>query len=154
MTKGCHNALTAACPNYNGPKPLWLAQTFLSAERAIQQNDLFREEKATLAGLLGQARVDQRAAEKERDEILCWRPIETAPRDGRKILCCIAGMDGVYVAYPKLFPKPVREMRGRDMDKSEAGDTWEYFRDDVHAPGHTWSVEPTHWIPLPTPPCK
>ena len=38
------------------------------------------------------------------------------------------------------------------MRKPKAGDVWEYFRDDVNAPGHSWSMTPTHWMPLPEAP--
>lgn len=79
-----------------------------------------------------------------------WQPMETAPRDGTQILACISGTDIAHVCYPKRFPKPIVEMKGRDMEKSEAGDVWEYFRDEVHAIGHSWSFVPTHWMPIPT----
>ena len=57
------------------------------------------------------------------------RPIADAPRDGREVLCT----DGHIwrVCVPKLF-----------------GDRWEFFRDEKHAPGHTWSMVPTHFILL------
>jgi hypothetical protein len=54
-----------------------------------------------------------------------WLPIETAPRDGTKILVCRAGAPWVEIA--KFRPKP------RD---------WKT--------GGGWCV-PTHWMPLPTP---
>lgn len=79
-----------------------------------------------------------------------WQPIETAPRDGRELLMT----DGktIRVCYPKLFPRPL-SMGGTDdgdhTTDSRAGDVWEYFRDDKYAPGHTWSMVPTHWMPLP-----
>ena len=63
-----------------------------------------------------------------------WQPIETAPRDGRELLCCCG--DLIRVCRPKAFQQEV----------------WEYFRDEVNAPGHTWSMEPTHWMPLPPAP--
>jgi len=74
-----------------------------------------------------------------------WQPIETAPRDGRELLCT----DGmvVRVCSPKRFPRPVT--LDDDMTTSKAGDWWEYFRDDENAPGHSWSMRPTHWMPLP-----
>lgn len=82
------------------------------------------------AGLLLRAR-----AEIERLRALTTpQPIETAPRDGREII----GINGdfVRVCVPKMFCEK----------------TWEYFRDETHAPGHTWSMEPTHWLPLPEAP--
>lgn len=82
-----------------------------------------------------------------------WQDIGTAPRDGRKLLMT----DGVniQVCYPKRFPRPIHLMDGDGEDcSSQPGDIWEYFRDDIHASGHTWSMEPTHWMPLPSPPSK
>lgn len=67
-----------------------------------------------------------------------WEPIETAPNDGAEILCCDARTGERRVAIRKLF----FEKSGR----------YEWFRDDEHCPGHTWSLEPTHWMPLPSPP--
>ncbi len=63
-------------------------------------------------------------------KILMLRPIKDAPRDGREVLCT----DGVIwrVCTPKQF-----------IDGH-----WEFFRDDKHAPGHTWSMVPTHFILL------
>jgi hypothetical protein len=77
-----------------------------------------------------------------------WQPIETAPRDGREILGVCGDM--IRVCWPKLFPRPITP--GDDMTDSRPGDRWEYFRDNEHAPGHTWSICPTHWMPLPLPP--
>lgn len=77
-----------------------------------------------------------------------WQPIETAPRDGREIL----GFDGIEmrVCYPKQFPRPIKT--GDDLSVSKRGDRWEFFRDESNAPGHSWSMVPTHWMPLPEPP--
>ena len=79
--------------------------------------------------------------------------METAPRDGTQILCT----DGheIRVCYPKTFPRPISILReqGRfgkgEIAESMAGDTWEYFRDDENAPGHSWNMIPTYWMPLP-----
>jgi hypothetical protein len=61
-----------------------------------------------------------------------WQTIFTAPRDGTHILC--RDCNGtVQVCYPKTFDN----LR------------WEYFRDEGHAPGHSWSMIPTHWMPIP-----
>lgn len=78
-----------------------------------------------------------------------WQPIETAPRDGREIL---AVDDGglIRVARPKLFPRPLRH--DDDLSTSKPGDVWEVFSDHDNCPGHTWSMVPTHWMPLPAPP--
>lgn len=67
---------------------------------------------------------------------MAWKPIETAPKDDARIL--LLSPTGVYIGVRKMF----FEKTGR----------YEIFRDDVNAPGHTWSCEPTHWRELPTPP--
>lgn len=56
------------------------------------------------------------------------RPIADAPRDGREVLCT----DG------KIWRVCVPKMHRIDV--------WEYFRDEAHCPGHTWSMVPTHFI--------
>lgn len=78
-----------------------------------------------------------------------WHDISSAPRDGRSILC-IDSRGNIHVCYPKLFPRPVNVLGNSNV--SMVGDVWEYFRDDINAPGHTWSMVPTHWMPLPEPP--
>lgn len=89
-----------------------------------------------------------------------WKTMESAPRDGSQILGCIADTDIIHVCYPKRFPKPIADMKNRKRGKdheileAEPGDTWEYFRDEVHALGHTWSFVPTHWMPLPEVPVQ
>ena len=67
-----------------------------------------------------------------------WQPIETAPKDGNPILCCNAATGEIRVAVRKLF---------FDLSRS-----YEWFRDDEVVPGHTWSLTPTHWMPMPKPP--
>lgn len=83
-----------------------------------------------------------------------WMDIETAPRDGRRILCvdvdCEDVEASIRVCYPKLFPRPITSVE--ELEVSRPGDVWEYFRDNENAPGHTWSMVPTHWMPLPDPP--
>lgn len=56
-------------------------------------------------------------------------PIADAPRDGREVLVT----DGTTwrVAVPKRF-----------------GNEWEWFRSETFCPGHTWSIEATHFILL------
>lgn len=79
-----------------------------------------------------------------------WQPIETAPRDGTRILA--TNGDFTQVCYPREFPRPVNSPFGADRDKSIPGDIWEYFRDDQNAPGRSWSMIPSHWMPLPPAP--
>ena len=70
-------------------------------------------------------------------ERLEWRPIETAPKDGTAVLCLAA--DGTVRV-------------GRRKLSFEKSGKYECFRSDEHAPGHSWSIIPTHWQPLPEPP--
>lgn len=77
-----------------------------------------------------------------------WFPMETAPMDGREILC-VNEYGTIKVCSPKTFPRPIHP-DGGDMTVPRKGDRWEYFRDDENAPGHTWSMIPTHWMPLPS----
>ena len=60
-----------------------------------------------------------------------WMPIETAPRDGSNVLVFVPQSGEQFVAHHK-----------RNMD-------W------VYALGQFGAVlcEPTHWMPLPEPPC-
>jgi hypothetical protein len=67
-----------------------------------------------------------------------WQSIETAPDDGNPILCCDATTGEIRVGIRKLF----YANSGR----------YEWFRDDLNVPGQTWSLVPTHWMPLPQPP--
>lgn len=55
-----------------------------------------------------------------------WKPIETAPKDGKEVLACFVGQFSrhiVFVAHAN--------------------------QDGVHAPGYG---KPSHWMPLPEPP--
>ena len=70
------------------------------------------------------------AASREREARMQWQPIETAPTDGARILLCGKGgkiADGYY-GQPDGFANPKQFV-------------WPY----IHA-------NPTHWMPLPTPP--
>lgn len=81
------------------------------------------------AGIIAIARAI--LAERERHQ---WQPIDTAPKDGLKILVWSEGHP-VEVAYwePGFF--------------SHTGWTIYQIRTDVDEP-----FPPTHWCPLPTPP--
>jgi hypothetical protein len=60
-----------------------------------------------------------------------WRPIETAPRDGRKVLLCEI-KNGEYEEWPETF----------------------YWDGDWYAAidGCSLTISHTHWQPLPAPP--
>ena len=63
-----------------------------------------------------------------------WQPIETAPKDGTKIL--IWGRGGARVVRWSLGPYN-RKTRRYDEDWADGG---------------MFGFEPTHWQPLPAPP--
>lgn len=78
-----------------------------------------------------------------------WRPIDTAPRDGTRVLIC----EGEYVGTG-LFSSWARHPDGTVVGLEESSrefpedyqDTWEWSPCD--GPGE---AEPTHWMPLPDP---
>jgi hypothetical protein len=66
-----------------------------------------------------------------------WQPIETAPRDGTDVL--------VYVPKPHWhYPPPATP---GVFEAWYGYGKWKIDTDD----NGTW-VEPTHWMPLPSPP--
>lgn len=63
-----------------------------------------------------------------------WKPIETAPKDGRTILACGRGTDGYFVC-----------------DVKWKHETWMLF--DPALDDHSFPTDYlTHWMPLPEPP--
>jgi hypothetical protein len=67
-----------------------------------------------------------------------WQPIETAPKDHSLILLSGLDEDGVKVV---------------DMGHWESFSWWHGEHSD---PEWSWTYEnqPTHWMPLPEPPCE
>lgn len=63
-----------------------------------------------------------------------WQPIETAPKDGTRVLL-IHAQSGFVMGYYKSW-----QLDGK------SGGLWRY--EGIH----TANVEPTHWMPLPKPP--
>lgn len=71
-------------------------------------------------------------------KIMQWQPIETAPRDGTRVL-----LYGDIVGPMKGDRWPDR-MEVASLDDEDAGCHW---------PLQYWlSMDPTHWMPLPDPP--
>ena len=78
-----------------------------------------------------------------------WLPIETAPRDGRLVdLWCVGEEDDIRFYCRDAFGK-------------RAGRVAEcYFTDGAWRPymgltrGMSLPLDPTHWMPLPSPPDK
>jgi hypothetical protein len=66
-----------------------------------------------------------------------WQPIETAPRDGTRVLCFGEGPYGDLECYTAVFSAHSRSWHA---DPNEAT---EYLPE---------KCTPTHWMPLPAPP--
>lgn len=64
-----------------------------------------------------------------------WQPIETAPKDGKRVLAFYPLFNMSRVSWHKVFY----------LD----GPLWAC--DAVRSPDR-WSDQPTHWMPLPPPP--
>ena len=78
------------------------------------------------------------ALTRERDA-LTWQPIETAPRDSTPIL--VTGCNGGRVIlYAQFFEERA--------DEAFKGPGWLGCFEGMQM----WLAEPTHWMPLPTPP--
>jgi hypothetical protein len=88
------------------------------------------------------------AADPQPRKYVTWNQIETAPRDGRRLL--MTDGERIEICHPKRFPRPLDQMATpEDAAASKPGDKWEYFRDEDNAPGRSWSMIPTHWMELP-----
>lgn len=72
-----------------------------------------------------------------------WQPIESAPKDGRKILICEL-LSGIILKYT--------EHEGKEFPHVCTAYWWK--GDSLNAPGWAGNVmgTPTHWMPLPDPP--
>ncbi len=82
-----------------------------------------------------------------------WQPIESAPNDGRKIIVTYANRNGIKrtVMACWLTEEQAAETDGDGVGLDEGWyeciDNWsDYTEVAIH------EGEPTHWLPLPTPP--
>ncbi len=64
-----------------------------------------------------------------------WQPIETAPKDGRVILCI--GHANIHHVEPMMYYA---------SDPGQDNGCWGWLE------GDTPMKQPTHWMPLPAPP--
>lgn len=65
-----------------------------------------------------------------------WKPIETAPRDGTQILVCVTYSLGSDEWETKMW-----------VDFAKDPYIWPTYWERIDIP-----FEPTHWMPLPSPP--
>ena len=72
-----------------------------------------------------------------------WRPIETAPKDGTKVL-----------VYDESYGLPQKAWFGKDhFDEEHEG--WLFGDGDDYSCGLYFTpINPTHWMPLPKPPTR
>lgn len=77
-----------------------------------------------------------------------WQPIETAPKDGTKIL----GWNQQLGQRETFMDKYTDGSPGYKKHKESGGpiDIGWYWFDPIHNWASTW--KPTHWMPLPEPP--
>jgi len=79
-----------------------------------------------------------------------WRPIESAPRDGRFILLHVPrGLESGEVTVGAYCP-PLEERDDRGRFRPGSWEGWLGMDADICS---SW-CEPTHWQPLPAPPTK
>jgi hypothetical protein len=87
---------------------------------------------------------------KERDEAraaITWRPIETAPKDGTHVFLYVPG-DSLYPTVGHYDTREYFMKEYGDADYMDEGWRWSY---GYPADFHDDALEPTRWMPLPTP---
>lgn len=80
-----------------------------------------------------------------------WQPIEIAPKDGRTLLLGYLNSHGKW-----------RTLRGQWMSEEYINETWDepeygdpgWYETVVESDDipNCWIANPTHWMPMPTPP--
>lgn len=79
-----------------------------------------------------------------------WRDIETAPRDGTKVLVYVPGAS-LYPTAAQYDTRAYFEREYGNPDYMEEGWRWSF---GYPADFHEETIQPTHWMPLPEPPSK
>lgn len=86
-----------------------------------------------------------------------WQPIETAPKDGSRVLCCWVGGEPCFLVWKtnrRLLKPEYRELSAEEKAWLEQFSN-PYFgdpnEDDDYDLART-GKGPTHWMPLPEPP--
>lgn len=76
-----------------------------------------------------------------------WRPIESAPKDGRFVILHVPkGLESGVVTVGAYWKEEDRDEKGRFMPGHWDG--WLGMDNDILSS----SCDPTHWMPLPAPP--
>lgn len=80
-----------------------------------------------------------------------WQDIQTAPKDGTEIIGCFSNDYGYQDKPTQYGPWTIR------WDGREWVSSWDGYRvissqTDFGESYHDPDIEPTHWMPLPTPP--
>jgi hypothetical protein len=77
-----------------------------------------------------------------------WQPIETAPKDGTRVLVWASKWAGEIAGVINEAQGSCRIAYYTNGQSDYSGDWW---NDDVGDAYSTW-CQPTHWMPLPPPP--
>ncbi len=75
-----------------------------------------------------------------------WQPIETAPKDGSTILLCVSNSEREPVIVTGLWVTEAMDWSGWPITEPTWREVWCHFQ--LASDGDN----PTHWMPLPTPP--
>ena len=79
-----------------------------------------------------------------------WQPIETAPKDGTRLLF----WDGVCHKVGHWRDESYKEERFV-KEKTNGDRIYKWFTVDLgHWDIDDYEINPTHWMPLPTPPSR
>lgn len=81
-----------------------------------------------------------------------WQPIETAPRDGTKILIWDAGENGFGQVVARYETRDGWAPIGSTTDLQWIGRIRWHVAAQMYLGAHQLIKTPTHWMPLPAPP--
>ena len=153
-----HIARTARNCRVTSKRLTWIASR---AESAINSDDAWRDAPVPQNGASALMRARVRIKELEaalaaqgQGEAEGWRPIETAPKDARILLC----REGDECSHAGFWQESVED--GVDYMGADAGFVDVDFqnfcppRSFGHPGSHYPGRQPTLWMPLPTPPAK